>query len=181
MGRADEQIKIGGRRIELGEIDSALLGLPGVAAAAAAIRTTEAGNRILVGYVATEPAFDLAGALAVLRGQMPEALVPRLARLETMPTRTSGKIDRDSLPWPLPSVDSSGGESHFEGTSAWLKTLWLDLLGAVVTSQADDFFVLGGGSLSAAQLVGRLREKFPEVTVADVYENPSIAALATSA
>ncbi|VXA93691.1 Amino acid adenylation protein [Aeromicrobium sp. 9AM] len=180
VGRADEQIKIGGRRIELGEIDSALLGLPGVAAAAAAIRTTEAGNRILVGYVATGPEFDLAGALAVLRGQMPEALVPRLARLETMPTRTSGKIDRDSLPWPLPSVDSSGDESHFEGTSAWLKTLWLDLLGAVVTSQADDFFVLGGGSLSAAQLVGRLREKFPEVTVADVYENPSIAGLATA-
>ncbi len=178
VGRADEQVKIGGRRIELGEIDSALLGLPGVAAAAAAIRTTEAGNRILVGYVATEPGFDLAGALTVLRGQMPEALVPRLARLDTMPTRTSGKIDRDSLPWPLPGIDASGDESHFEGTSAWLKSIWLDLLGAVVTSPADDFFVLGGGSLSAAQLVGRLREKFPEVTVADVYENPSVAGLA---
>ncbi|KAA1398271.1 amino acid adenylation domain-containing protein [Aeromicrobium ginsengisoli] len=180
VGRADEQIKIGGRRIELGEIDSALLGLPGVAAAAAAIRTTEAGNRILVGYVATEPGFDLAAALTVLRGQMPEALVPRLARLDTMPTRTSGKIDRDSLPWPLPGLDASAEESHFEGTSAWLKTLWLDLLGAVVTSPADDFFVLGGGSLSAAQLVGRLREKFPEVTVADVYEHPSVAALAAT-
>lgn len=180
VGRADEQIKIGGRRIELGEIDSALLGLAGVAAAAAAIRTTEAGNRILVGYVATEPSFDLAAALTVLRGQMPEALVPRLARLDTMPTRTSGKIDRDSLPWPLPGIDSSEGESHFEGTSAWLKSLWLDLLGAVVTSPADDFFILGGGSLSAAQLVGRLREKFPEVTVADVYENPSVAGLAAA-
>ncbi|WP_235503478.1 Pls/PosA family non-ribosomal peptide synthetase [Aeromicrobium sp. Root344] len=180
VGRADEQIKIGGRRIELGEIDSALLGLPGVAAAAAAIRTTEAGNRILVGYVATEPGFDLTAALTVLRGQMPEALVPRLARLDTMPTRTSGKIDRDSLPWPLPGIEASAEESHFEGTSAWLKTLWLALLGAVVTSPADDFFVLGGGSLSAAQLVGRLREKFPEVTVADVYEQPSVAALAAT-
>lgn len=180
VGRADEQIKLGGRRVELGEIDSALLGLPGVAAAAAAIRTTEAGNRILVGYVATEPGFDLVGALTVLRGQMPEALVPRLARLDTMPTRTSGKIDRDSLPWPLPGLDASGDEGHFEGTGAWLKTLWLDLLGAVVTSPADDFFILGGGSLSAAQLVGRLREKFPEVTVADVYENPSVAGLAAA-
>ncbi|KRC66931.1 amino acid adenylation protein [Aeromicrobium sp. Root236] len=179
VGRADEQIKIGGRRIELGEIDSALLGLPGVAAAAAAIRTTEAGNRILVGYVATDAAFDLTAALTVLRGQMPEALVPRLARLDTMPTRTSGKIDRDSLPWPLPGIDASAEATHLEGTAAWLKTIWLDLLGAVVTSPADDFFVLGGGSLSAAQLVGRLREKFPDVTVADVYENPSVAALAS--
>ncbi|MCW2750869.1 MAG: amino acid adenylation protein, partial [Aeromicrobium sp.] len=180
VGRADEQIKIGGRRIELGEIDSALLGLPGVSAAAAAIRTTEAGNRILVGYVATDPAFDLAGSLTILRGQMPEALVPRLARLDSMPTRTSGKIDRDSLPWPLPGIEASAAEVPLEGTSAWLKDLWLDLLGAVVTGPADDFFVLGGGSLSAAQLVGRLREKFPEVTVADVYEHPSISGLAAT-
>ena len=179
VGRADEQIKIGGRRIELGEIDNALLGLPGVVAAAAAIRTTEAGNRILVGYVATDDSFDQAVALDRLRGQMPEALVPRLGRLDSMPTRTSGKIDRDALPWPLPSAGASGREVELAGTSAWLKDIWLDLLGAVVTSPDDDFFALGGGSLSAAQLVGRLREQFPEVTVADVYEDPSIVGLAT--
>lgn len=178
VGRADEQIKIGGRRIELGEIDNALLGLPGVVAAAAAIRTTEVGNRILVGYVATDATFDQTAALALLRQQMPEALVPRLGQLESMPTRTSGKIDRDALPWPLPSIGSSGPAAELEGTSRWLKDIWLDLLGAVVTSPADDFFVLGGGSLSAAQLVGRLREQFPEVTVADVYAHPSVAGLA---
>ncbi|MET0929461.1 MAG: Pls/PosA family non-ribosomal peptide synthetase [Aeromicrobium sp.] len=180
VGRADEQIKIGGRRIELGEIDNALLGLPGVVAAAAAIRTTDAGNRILVGYVATDESFDQTAALGILRGQMPEALVPRLGRLDSMPTRTSGKIDRDALPWPLPSIGSSGPAVELDGTSAWLKELWLDLLGAVVTSPADDFFVLGGGSLSAAQLVGRLREQFPEVTVADVYASSSVAGLAAT-
>lgn len=179
VGRADDQIKIGGRRIELGEIDSALLGLPGVIAAAAAIRTTDAGNRILVGYVATAPTFDLTAALTILRSQMPEALVPRLARLDTLPTRTSGKIDRDSLPWPLPSVEAAG-ETQLDGTAAWLKDLWLGLLGAVVTSPADDFFVLGGGSLSAAQLVSRLRAKYPDVTVADVYANPTVAGLASA-
>jgi non-ribosomal peptide synthetase-like protein len=111
---------------------------------------------------------------------MPEALVPRLGRLDSMPTRTSGKIDRDALPWPLPSIESAGESAELEGTSAWLKDIWLDLLGAVVTSPADDFFVLGGGSLSAAQLVGRLREQFPEVTVADVYASSSIAGLAAT-
>jgi non-ribosomal peptide synthetase-like protein len=180
MGRADEQIKIGGRRIELGEIDNALLSLPGVVAAAAAIRTTEVGNKILVGYVATDESFDLAAARTILRGQMPEALVPRLGRLDSMPTRTSGKIDRDALPWPLPSIEAAGAAAELEGTSAWLKDIWLDLLGAVVTGPADDFFALGGGSLSAAQLVGRLREQFPEVTVADVYASPSIAGLAAT-
>ncbi|MBD8605788.1 amino acid adenylation domain-containing protein [Aeromicrobium sp. CFBP 8757] len=177
-GRADEQIKIGGRRIELGEIDNALLGLPGVVAAAAAIRTTGAGNKILVGYVATDETFDQRASLDILRRQMPEALVPRLGRLESMPTRTSGKIDRDALPWPLPGVAASGAAAELAGTASWLKDIWLELLGAVVTSPADDFFALGGGSLSAAQLVGRLREQFPEVTVADVYAHPSVAELA---
>ncbi|NRQ51337.1 amino acid adenylation domain-containing protein [Aeromicrobium sp. YC3-14] len=180
VGRADEQIKIGGRRIELGEIDSALLALPGVVAAAAAVRTTEAGNHILVGYVTTDDTFDLAASLDILRRQMPEALVPRLGRVDDMPTRTSGKIDRDALPWPLRSIGAGETEATLDGTSAWLKDIWLDLLGAVVTSPADDFFVLGGGSLSAAQLVGRLREQFPEVTVADVYEHPTVADLATT-
>ncbi|AXT84560.1 amino acid adenylation protein [Aeromicrobium sp. A1-2] len=180
MGRVDEQIKIGGRRIELGEIDSALLGLPGVVAAAAAVRTTDAGNRILVGYVATDAAFDLTAALTILRQQMPEALVPRLGLLDTMPTRTSGKIDRDALPWPMPGAGSADRETELEGTSAWLRDIWLELLGAVVTNPADDFFTLGGGSLSAAQLVGRLRDQFPEATVADVYEHPTIADLAAS-
>jgi acyl-coenzyme A synthetase/AMP-(fatty) acid ligase len=54
-GRADDQVKVGGRRIELGEVDAALLGLQGVAGAAAALRTTAAGNRVLVGYLSLVP------------------------------------------------------------------------------------------------------------------------------
>ena len=73
-GRADDQVKVGGRRIELGEIDSALLALPGVVAAAAAVRRTRAGNQLLVGYVTAEPGFDAAAATARLRGELPAAL-----------------------------------------------------------------------------------------------------------
>ena len=78
LGRADDQVKLGGRRIELGEIDNALLTLPGVTGAAAAVRTTRSGNRILVGYLATGPTFDAKAALAQLRATMPAPLVPRL-------------------------------------------------------------------------------------------------------
>ncbi|MBC7633194.1 MAG: AMP-binding protein [Flavobacterium sp.] len=177
-GRADEQIKLGGRRIELGEIDSALLGLPGVAAAAATIRVTGAGNRILVGYIAADESFDLHASMAHLRASMPAALVPRIAQLESLPTRTSGKIDRDALPWPLASVASSDLSATLDGTGGWLQELWLEILGAVVAGPDDDFFTLGGGSLTAAQLVGRLRDRFIEVTVADIYEHPTIGDLA---
>ncbi len=175
-GRADDQVKLGGRRIELGEIDSALLALPGVLGAAAAVRRTAGGNQLLVGYVTVNDAFDQASAVESLRRSMPAALVPRLALVDSMPTRTSGKVDRDALPWPLPREEAS---SALDGTAAWIAELWLDLLGAQATAVTDDFFDLGGGSLAAAQMVSRLRVRFPEVAVGDVYEQPTVGALAT--
>jgi len=179
LGRADDQVKVGGRRIELGEIDSALLALPGVTGAAAAVRRTGSGNALLVGYVATTDAFDSVAALASLRATMASALVPRLAPVDTLPTRTSGKIDRDALPWPLATVDT-GASTRLEGTAGQLQDIWAEILGAGVTGAEDDFFDLGGGSLAAAQLVSRLRATYPEVTVADVYDHPTIGGLAVA-
>jgi non-ribosomal peptide synthetase-like protein len=176
-GRADDQIKLGGRRIELGEIDDQLLRLPGVAGAAAAVRSSKSGNKLLVGYLAVDGAWDGQNALELLRHRLPAALVPRLAVVESLPTRTSGKVDRDALPWPLPKVK---GESGLHGTHAWIAEIWHDVLGADVTSPKDDFFDFGGGSLTAAQVVSRLRERYPEVVVGDLYENPSVGSLAAA-
>ncbi|WP_154794892.1 Pls/PosA family non-ribosomal peptide synthetase [Occultella kanbiaonis] len=178
-GRIDDQIKLGGRRIELGEIDSALMDLPGVNGAAAAVRKTSSGNQLLVGYLTVDPGFDATAAVARLRESMPAALVPRLAPVDTLPTRTSGKIDRDALPWPVPTAASTATRpSPLTGTAAWVAELWADILAVDAAGPADDFFDLGGASLTAAQLVARLRERYPEATVADVYEQPTIASLA---
>jgi non-ribosomal peptide synthetase-like protein len=177
-GRADDQVKLGGRRIELGEVDNALLGLSGVRGAAAAVRRSRSGNQLLVGYVAVDPGFDTSAATEHLRSTMPAALVPRLAEVEDLPTRTSGKIDRDALPWPLPGTGAVAAHT-LGGTAAWVADLWLDVLGAVVRRPEDDFFDLGGGSLTAAQMVSRLRATHPEVTVADLYEHPTVVGLAT--
>ena len=73
-GRADDQVKVGGRRIELGEIDSALLSLSGVTGAAAAVRSTGSGNTVLVGYLALEEGFDLDASLEMLRARLPTPL-----------------------------------------------------------------------------------------------------------
>ena len=177
-GRADDQIKLGGRRIELGEIDSALLQLQGVQGAAAAIRKTVAGNRILVGYLSVDDTYDAAEALAQLRTDLPAALVPRLAIVDTLPTRTSGKVDRDALPWPL---KATSGPAGLNDTEAWIASLWHDILGADVAGPKDDFFDHGGGSLTAAQIVGRLRERYPEIAMGDLYEQPTLGALAAYA
>ncbi|GAA1705750.1 non-ribosomal peptide synthetase [Kribbella yunnanensis] len=178
QGRADEQIKLGGRRIELGEVDAALQALPGVSGAAAAVRASAAGNQLLVGYVVPDEAFDQQSATERLREALPAALVPLLAIVDTLPTRTSGKVDRNALPWPLPGMDSDGPAAELDGTAGWLAERWTKVLGAKVTGTDNDFFMHGGGSLAAAQLVSALRERYPEVTVADIYEYPRLGALA---
>jgi len=179
QGRADDQVKVGGRRIELGEVDSALVHLPGVSGGAAAVRKTASGTPVLVGYIASaDPDFDLAAARAHLAASLPAALVPRLVLIEgELPTRTSGKVDRNALPWPPPGDVPDVG-SQLGGTMGWLAGLWQDVLGTVVDGPEADFFALGGGSLSAAQLVVLLRQRFPGMTVAHLYDHPRLGSLA---
>ncbi|WP_372499717.1 Pls/PosA family non-ribosomal peptide synthetase [Herbiconiux aconitum] len=185
VGRADDQVKLGGRRIELGEVDAALQALDGVVGAAAAVKTTAAGNQVLVGYLALADGavFDRDAANARLREELPAALVPLLAVVESLPTRTSGKVDRAALPWPLPaSGDGSGSGAgapvDLSPTAAWLAQSWSAILGVPVESPDDDFFAHGGGSLSAAQLVSAIRERFADTRVSDIYDHPRIGSLA---
>jgi amino acid adenylation domain-containing protein len=178
VGRADDQVKVGGRRIELGEVDAALVHLPGVSGGAAAVRRTASGTPLLVGYIASaDPSFDLGKARATLAEALPAALVPRLVLVDELPTRTSGKVDRDALPWPPPG-ETAGEEPDLGGTMGWLAGLWRDVLAAPIDGPEADFHALGGGSLSAAQLIAAIRQRYPQVTVADLYDHPRLGSLA---
>ena len=178
-GRADDQVKVGGRRIELGEVDAALVHLPGVGGGAAAVRRTATGTPVLVGYVVSaDPEFDIAAARTRLSERLPAAMVPRLVRVDDLPTRTSGKVDRDALPWPPPGGADPEETPQLSGTTGWLAGLWRELLGAALEGPEADFFALGGGSLAAAQLVAALRDRYPQVTVADLYDHPRLGSLA---
>ncbi|WP_211268579.1 Pls/PosA family non-ribosomal peptide synthetase [Actinoplanes subtropicus] len=176
LGRGDEQVKLGGRRIELGEVDAALQALPGVAGAAAAVKRTAAGNQLLVGYVVPTEDFDLAAAKLRVREQLPAALVPLLAEVETLPTRTSGKVDRAALPWPLTS--GGGDAAELTATEEWLAGGWEQILGVRPEAADADFFSNGGSSLGAAQLVAWIRRTHPQVSVAGVYQNPRLSQMA---
>lgn len=181
VGRADEQVKLGGRRIELGEIDAALQSLPGVHGAAAAVQTTAAGNQVLVGYLAPAPGTvpDLAAARALLAEKLPAALIPMLTIVDAVPIKTSGKVDRTALPWPLDTggAGAAGDRPVLDGTAAWIAEQWQAVLGAAAEGLDADFFAHGGGSLAAAQLVSALRVRYPTVTVADIYARPRLGAL----
>lgn len=186
MGRADEQVKLGGRRIELGEIDAALQSLPDVAGAAAAVRTTAAGNQILVGYLAPagDVEIDLSASRLLLGVSLPAPLIPMLTIVDSLPTKTSGKVDRHALPWPLAgagAADADAAPLNLPDDAAWIVEQWSAVLGSAATTLDADFFAHGGGSLAAAQLVSALRVRYPTITVADIYATPRIGALIDAA
>ena len=183
VGRADEQVKLGGRRIELGEVDSALQALPGIAGGAAAVKTTPGGTQLLIGYLAPsrrpapeEEAAFLAACAEQLRQVLPAALVPRLAIVDDLPTKTSGKVDRNALPWPLDSLAEVDAAGPLPAHAEWIGQQWAAVLGGT-PGMDTDFFDAGGGSLAAAQLVSRLRAEHSRITVGDIYAHPRFGAL----
>lgn len=175
VGRRDQQVKIGGRRLELGEVEASLTSCPGVRAAAAAVQSTAAGNSVLVGYIVGDAAPARVRAHAAAR--LPDGLVPLLVTLDALPATGSGKLDRKALPWPPPDAAASADPS-LHGVAAWLAERFTDQLGPIAIGPDTDFFAAGGSSLAAAKLVSALRERYPTLAVSDVYEHPRLQDLA---
>jgi non-ribosomal peptide synthetase-like protein len=175
IGRRDHQVKLGGRRLELGEVEAKLSDVAGVRAAAAVIQRTAAANKILVGYVVGD--VNPIHVRAQVAEQLPDGLAPLVIVLDAMPMATSGKVDRKALPWP-PEGASGATDPLLSGTAAWLAERFTDQLGPVAMTADTDFFAAGANSLMAAKLVSALRQRFPAVAVADVYEYRRLGQLA---
>jgi non-ribosomal peptide synthetase-like protein len=175
IGRRDQQVKLAGRRLELGEVEAQLSAVAGVRAAAAAVQSTAAGNKVLVGYVVgvVNPEHVRAAVAELL----PDGLAPVVVVLERMPLAPSGKVDRKALPWP-PAEAAGPIDPSLSGTAAWLAGRFADQLGPVAIGLDTDFFACGGSSLAAAKLVSVLRERWASVAVADVYEHRLLGQLA---
>ncbi len=173
VGRRDDQVKIAGRRIELGELDARISAIPGVTAALSAVRRSASGNKLLVGYVVGDVAPE--AIRARLARELPSALVPTIVGVDALPLSASGKADRRALPWPPPPQRDVA--VPLEGTAAWLAARWQEQLGPHAFRLESDFFTLGGSSLGAAKLVTALRARYPAVAVADVYNFRTLGAL----
>jgi non-ribosomal peptide synthetase-like protein len=175
VGRRDDQVKLAGRRLELGEVEAKLSAVAGVRSAAAVVQSTAAGNSVLVGYVVGEVCSE--DVRAAVAEHLPDGLAPVVIVLDELPLAASGKVDRKALPWPPPEV-SGPTDATLTGTAAWLAERFTDQLGPVAISADTDFFASGGNSLAAAKLVSALRERFPSVAVADVYDYRRLGELA---
>ncbi|WGH85644.1 non-ribosomal peptide synthetase [Auritidibacter ignavus] len=181
-GRNDDQVKIRGFRVETGEVEAALLRVPGVAQATVMVREDMPGHRQLVGYVVAG-SDDVEPALVreQLRQWLPDYMVPAaVVELEKIPLTHNGKTDFRQL--PRPELDDARLiVEPVSETERVLVQLYSEVLGLDSVSTDESFFALGGDSIMAIQLVNRIRAELKlDVTARLVYNCPSISALASA-
>ncbi|HXM54492.1 MAG TPA: amino acid adenylation domain-containing protein, partial [Candidatus Dormibacteraeota bacterium] len=180
-GRADQQVKVRGYRVELGEIEETARGFERVRECVVVAEEVHAGERELTAYVvwAGEERWD--GLRDRLRERLPEYMVPgRWVRLTSVPLTVNGKVDRRRLREVGEEVRGAGRtQAPRTAMEELMAGVWEEVLGRVGVGVGEDFFELGGHSLLATRLVSRLRQVLEvEVPVRAVFEHPTVEGLA---
>ncbi|MET0397618.1 MAG: alpha/beta fold hydrolase, partial [Longimicrobiaceae bacterium] len=181
LGRADEQVKVRGFRIEPGEVEAALLAHPGLREAAVVAREDAPGDRRLVAYlVPREAAPGVAELRAHLGASLPEHMIPSaFVVMEELPSTRSGKLDRRAL--PAPEAPQGAGEhvAPRDALETTIGEIFAAVLGVERVGLRDSFFDLGGHSLLAVQLVSKLEKATAvRLPVAMLFRAPTVEMLA---
>ncbi|MFF5867737.1 amino acid adenylation domain-containing protein [Pseudomonas sp. NPDC012596] len=180
VGRNDFQVKLRGLRVELGEIEAALVAHPAIGQSVVLMREER-----LVAYFTCRDASPVP-ALQVLRShllaRMPEYMVPQaFVALAQLPLSPNGKVDRQALPAPGEDAVISREYRAPEGElEAALAAIWTEVLKIEQVGREDNFFELGGHSLLAVSLVARMRQAGLHVDARTLFSQPTLAGLAAS-
>lgn len=184
MGRKDFQTKIRGHRVEVSEVEMALLGIEGIKQVAVVARDDDGDGRRLVAYVIPQESRALA--VSALRASLKETLPSYMQPsafviLDALPLTASGKVDRRALPAPArsrPQVDVVYA-APINSVEKVLANLWAEVLGVAEIGIDDDFLQLGGDSLLGARIVVSVNERFsPQSPLKILFETPTVARLA---
>lgn len=183
IGRVDDEVKIRGVRVNPGDVEDTLLGYPLIASCAVVARPNEAGDPSLVAYVVSETEYPPAvpDMRAYLRERLPAAHLPtHFVIMKTLPLLPSGKVDRQSLPEPSePAAGLVASAPPRDALETLLAGHWATVLGLPRVGVDDDFFGLGGHSLSAARLAGAVTMAgIGELSIRDILDHPTVAAQA---
>ncbi|UZK57721.1 amino acid adenylation domain-containing protein [Streptomyces drozdowiczii] len=181
VARADDQVKLNGFRVELGEIEAALTAVDGITAACALVREDRPGERRLVAYTVGDRLTD--GALRTrLTTALPPYMVPAaFVALDALPLLPNGKTDRAALPAPERPDAARPGREPRTAPERVLCEAFASVLRAPAVRTDDDFFALGGDSILSIQLVSRVREAGLAVTPRDVFVHRTPEAIAAVA
>jgi myxalamid-type nonribosomal peptide synthetase MxaA len=184
LGRVDDQVKVSGYRVELGEIEAALGQHPDVREAAVVAREETPGNKRLIAYVAPVQGSELQprSLASFLEGSLPAYMVPPVfVILDELPKAPNGKIDRGALPAPRAELHGTKGEYVAPRSSLEeeIAEAFASVLGVSQVSVHDDFFEVGGTSLMLARLASRLLNRFQiSIPVHQFFKVPSVAGVA---
>jgi amino acid adenylation domain-containing protein len=181
VGRQDNEVKIRGTRVDLGDIEAQLAALSGVSEAVVLTDTDRNGDLCLVAHVlesGPDP-LDIAATRAELARRLPRALVPgKIHAHGSFPQTHTGKIDRRALQ-SLTAASALPPPPTWTATEARLAAIWGELLGRVPSSREDDFFALGGHSLLAMQLQARLDPEFGvRLGLTEIFAEPRLGQMA---
>jgi non-ribosomal peptide synthetase component F/acyl carrier protein len=188
-GRADEQVKVRGFRVELGEIEHVLAEHRGVAQSAVALHATPEGEQRLVAYVVPQTGgYAAAHAAKVTAGEisewiaarLPEYMVPSaVVLLDALPITANGKVDRRALPDPEVIAADDGYVAPRTETETRLAAIWVDVLKKERIGVTESFMTLGGHSLLAIRVLGKLSRQFGvRLPLRSLFDTPTIAELA---
>ena len=184
IGRADHQVKVRGHRIELREIESALVQHEQVRAAVVVAREAENGDKQLVACVVADNEVSTTQLREVVRERLPEYMVPAFfMTLDQLPLLSNGKVDRRQLlelaQQASPQQDAEEYVAPRTATEEALVAVWSEVLGRGTIGANENFFNAGGHSLLAAKVVSRIRDTLGiEIPLRAVFELPTIAQLA---
>ncbi len=178
-GRIDEQVKINGIRVELAEIEAAILSVPYINEAVVQAVETPTGRYQLVGYVVSPGELDVTDLRDSLAARLPAHMVPStVIQLPRLPRNQADKINRKALPLPWEHLEpdpAANEAAHEQGSAA---TLMADILGIESCAPSDNFFVLGGDSMLAATLARQLTMYTgKKIRPRDIFEHPVVSEL----
>ncbi|KVE40097.1 non-ribosomal peptide synthetase [Burkholderia sp. TSV86] len=182
LGRVDNQVKIGGFRIEIGEIETALADAPGVERGVAAIVERD-GRPMIVGYVLPVAGVppEVAAIRDALRRRLPVYMLPAaIVPIEAVPLNVNGKVDRTRLPAPPEPSASPRNDVALTPNEALLIGILREVLGSGDISLDANYFVLGGDSIRSLRIAARARELGFELRPRALIEKDSIAAIAAT-
>jgi len=182
LGRKDNQIKVRGFRVELDDIETAILRHPLVKKCAVRVYQDQGERNRLAAYLIAGDGMSASTIRRFLRERLPEYMIPSdFVMVDALPLTPAGKVDRRALPLPdrtRPDLDSTFVAPHTE-TQSLIAKIWSQILGVEHVGVYDDFFDLGGHSLMATQILSRLRDSVNvEIPLRAMYEIPTVANLA---